>query len=217
MKREKLYRAGREAKTLTEWAQDHRCQEGSALLTDLFRGMSFDEAMLFWKARFDWEQKSPLVESAESVEPETVPDRPIQDPGKTRDRRRDPVFKSYTPRTLSALVTNLKLDEVGSAEVDEALSQRPKIRGECTHRRPCPWVGCRHHLWLEVSPAGSVKLLFGCAELDDLPDTCALDAAERGGLTLREVGRRLNITRERARQIEWWALLKMFLILYDDY
>jgi hypothetical protein len=31
---------------------------------------------------------------------------------------------------------------------------RPKTRGECSEEaRPCPWVGCRHHLLLEVAKA----------------------------------------------------------------
>lgn len=31
---------------------------------------------------------------------------------------------------------------------------RPKTRGEClAEARPCPWVGCRHHLLIEVAAA----------------------------------------------------------------
>jgi hypothetical protein len=39
------------------------------------------------------------------------------------------------------------------------------------------------------------------SELHDMPETCALDVAERGGATLEEVGRLLRVTRERVRQI----------------
>jgi hypothetical protein len=42
-----------------------------------------------------------------------------------------------------------------------------------------------------------------------MPETCALDLAERGGMTLDQVGALLNMTRERARQIENAALAKM--------
>ena len=36
----------------------------------------------------------------------------------------------------------------------------------------------------------------------ELEDTCALDVADRGGITLEEVGEILNLTRERIRQVE---------------
>lgn len=40
-------------------------------------------------------------------------------------------------------------------------------------------------------------------------DTCVLDVADRGGLTLEDTGARLDITRERVRQIEVAALPKL--------
>jgi DNA-directed RNA polymerase sigma subunit (sigma70/sigma32) len=40
----------------------------------------------------------------------------------------------------------------------------------------------------------------------ELPETCALDVADRGGVTLEEVGGWLNLTRERVRQLEVHAL-----------
>jgi DNA-directed RNA polymerase sigma subunit (sigma70/sigma32) len=43
----------------------------------------------------------------------------------------------------------------------------------------------------------------------ELPETCALDAADRGGMTLEEVGAILNLTRERIRQIQRLALAKL--------
>jgi hypothetical protein len=66
---------------------------------------------------------------------------------------------------------------------------------------------------LEVLRRGRVKInpLVSDIDLEDidvalcaLPDTCALDVANRypGGLTLEKVGKRLGITRERVRQIE---------------
>jgi hypothetical protein len=68
-------------------------------------------------------------------------------------------------------------------------------------------VSCRHHLYLEVTEAGSIKLNFPDAELDELFDTCALDVAERvQGATLEVVAERLNLTKERTRQLEERAL-----------
>jgi hypothetical protein len=85
----------------------------------------------------------------------------------------------------------------------------PATRGDCNRRaiRPCPYVGCRHHLYLDVNPEnGTIKLNFPDLEVWELPETCSLDVAERGGVTLEEVGEILNLTRERIRQIQVMAL-----------
>jgi hypothetical protein len=89
--------------------------------------------------------------------------------------------------------------------VDDA---RPRTRAECRGgARPCLWVSCRFHLFLDVNPQnGSLKVNFPGREPWELTETCALDVAERGGATQDEIGRALNITRERARQIEGVAL-----------
>ncbi len=42
----------------------------------------------------------------------------------------------------------------------------------------------------------------GVALLEELPETCALDAADRGSNKLEEIGKVLRLTRERVRQIE---------------
>lgn len=83
------------------------------------------------------------------------------------------------------------------------MSDRPRTRGECVGgARPCPWVGCRHHLYLEVHPStGRIKLTFNL-EPWELAESCSLDVADRGMNTLEIVGQLLNITRERSRQIE---------------
>lgn len=86
---------------------------------------------------------------------------------------------------------------------------RPKVRGDCAGgQRPCPWVSCRYHLYLSVNPeTGAITLHFPDLEPDELKETCALDVAERGGITLEEVGELTNLTRERIRQIEVRALV----------
>lgn len=81
----------------------------------------------------------------------------------------------------------------------------PSTRGECEPGvgvRPCPWVRCRHHLYLEVVRRGGVKLLFGEGrELEDLPDTCSLDVADAGAQMLSDIAKRMNVVDERVRQI----------------
>ena len=43
----------------------------------------------------------------------------------------------------------------------------------------------------------------------ELEETCTLDLATRGGMTLEQVASRLNLTRERVRQNELEALEKL--------
>lgn len=93
------------------------------------------------------------------------------------------------------------------------IHERPRTRGECPETRPCPWVSCKYHLYLDVRPRfGRIKLTFPDLEPWEMPETCALDVADRAsgeGTTLQEVGKFLNITRERVRQIEESALGKL--------
>lgn len=92
-----------------------------------------------------------------------------------------------------------------------ALVERPLTRGECLGgARPCPWVGCRHHLYLDVDPgSGSIKLLHPDLEPWQLKESCSLDIADRGGMILEELGGIMNLTRERIRQVEVRGLLKI--------
>ncbi len=89
--------------------------------------------------------------------------------------------------------------------------KRPVTRGDCvTLDRPCPYVGCEHHLYLDVDPdTGSIKFNFPDLEPWELQHTCALDVADMGGITLEEVGEYTNLTRERIRQLEVRGLLKL--------
>ena len=89
--------------------------------------------------------------------------------------------------------------------------ERPKCREECaTMPRPCPFVSCSHHLYLDVNPqTGAIKLNFPHLEVWEMAETCSLDVADRGGITLEEVGAILNLTRERIRQVEVRGLGKI--------
>ena len=88
---------------------------------------------------------------------------------------------------------------------------RPQTRADCGKGpRPCLYVACKYHLYLDVNPeTGSIKINFPDLEPWELEETCALDIAERGGVTLEEVGAILNLTRERVRQVEVSGLTKM--------
>jgi hypothetical protein len=92
--------------------------------------------------------------------------------------------------------------------VDEAQRERPATRADClpggrNAERPCPYVSCAYHLALDVNPrSGAIKQNFPDREVWELPETCALDVADRGGVTLEEVGAITNLVRERIRQLE---------------
>lgn len=94
---------------------------------------------------------------------------------------------------------------------------RPRYRRDCVEGpRPCPWVSCKFHLYLDVHPEkGSIKINFPDLEVWEMAETCALDVADQGGITLEEVGEILNLTRERIRQVEVGGLSKLQLE-YDD-
>ena len=89
--------------------------------------------------------------------------------------------------------------------------ERPMTRAECKDApRPCPWVACKHHLYLDINPkTGSIKINFPDLEPWELEHTCALDVADNGGLTLEEIGLITNLTRERVRQVEVRGLLTL--------
>ena len=73
---------------------------------------------------------------------------------------------------------------------------------------PLPWVGCRHHLGLDVNTSGTLKHNTPPAG-EGAGETCALDVAERGGLAREEVGTILGISVEAVRIIELAAFDKL--------
>ena len=127
---------------------------------------------------------------------------------KIRRRRR-----RTRPRSKTIAMKRLTREElrVGAAMYPPVDIPRPTTRAECREEmRPCPWVACKHHLYLDINPeTGSIKINFPDLEPWDLQNTCALDVAERGGITLEEVGEIMNLTRERIRQVEVRGLLKL--------
>ena len=102
--------------------------------------------------------------------------------------------------------------------MDQIDRLRPKTRADCAHGpRPCLFVSCKHHLFLDVNPeTGSVKLNFPDKEIWELAHTCALDVADQGGITLEEVGDIMNLTRERVRQVEAVGISKLREAIDDE-
>jgi hypothetical protein len=127
---------------------------------------------------------------------------------KIRRRRR-----RTRPRSKTIAMKRLTREElrIGALMYPPVDIPRPTTRAECREEaRPCPWVACKHHLYLDINPeTGSIKINFPDLEPWELKHTCALDVAERGGITLEEVGEIMNLTRERIRQVEVRGLLKL--------
>lgn len=137
---------------------------------------------------------------------------------KRRRRRREvPRSKVYAIRKLKRLVedgrtSSLPLfdDQLRGEDYD-----RPRTRDDCREgaingERPCPWVSCKHHLYLDINPEnGSLKINFPDLEPWELKHSCALDIADAGAVTLEEVGEIMNLTRERIRQLEVRGLIKL--------
>jgi hypothetical protein len=103
------------------------------------------------------------------------------------------------------------------ALISELEATRPRTREDCgSGPRPCPYVSCKYNLYVDVNPrTGSVKMNFPDKELWEIKDTCALDVADRGGITLEDVGDIMNLTRERVRQLETRGLTKLRVIADD--
>jgi hypothetical protein len=135
--------------------------------------------------------------------PATEPPAPSQAP---RRLSTPPADQRERVRTLKRrLLSSAERQEHREAEREVAglRAQRPRTRGDCEGgQRPCPWISCRHHLYLTVGPTGAIKLSFPHLEVWEMPETCSLDVADRRGETLEEVGGTMNLTRARIEQVE---------------
>lgn len=115
------------------------------------------------------------------------------------------------------------------AEGNEIMCEAPQTRGDCINGiRPCPWLRCSYHIfwvkadlrdknlrwkktkirgWHKERPRTAEDILNNMTNdevleiIFNLKETCVLDVAEEGGVTLERIADILNITRERVRQI----------------
>lgn len=88
-------------------------------------------------------------------------------------------------------------------------------RGACRKLQgPCPHTVCRFNLTSERRDSRGARPAQ--THLPVVRETCALEAAEYGGMTLEDIALRLSLTRERVRQIELGALKKLWARLGGD-
>jgi hypothetical protein len=155
------------------------------------------------------DDEAPLpTEGALALDPQTTDD----EKGVTREQRRSRRKREVRARTISVkrmTKRELELGRLLYPDVEDVA--KPTTRAECVEgERPCPFVSCKHHLYLDVSArTGAIKLNFPDLEVWEMTETCALDVADRGGTTLEEVGAIMNLTRERIRQVEVKGLAKL--------
>ncbi len=156
-----------------------------------------------------------VVSESEDNEHESLADAlsSIGSPSETGDTA--PVRRKKRSRTRARTISIRRLSKTelnrGRALYPEIDYWKPTRRSECKDmERPCPFVSCKYHLYIDVHPVrGSIKLNFPDVEVWEMTETCALDVAERGGITLEEVGEIMNLTRERVRQVETAGLSKL--------
>ncbi len=137
------------------------------------------------------------VEVAPEEEEAPEPEPSVEARAEDKERRRSKtIARKQMLRERRRMLAQGTLPEILEYE-------RPNHRSECREsKRPCLYVSCRYHLYLDVNPVtGSIKINF--------PDKEVLDVAERGGITLEEVGDIMNLTRERIRQVEVSGLDKL--------
>ncbi len=156
--------------------------------------------------------------SADVVDSEANPDEEresladaLGEPGSEERRGRRKRRSRARARTIS--IRRLSKAELnrGKELYPESDYWKPTSRSECKEmERPCPFVSCKYHLYIDVHPVrGSIKLNFPDVEIWEMTETCALDVADRGGITLEEVGEIMNLTRERVRQVETAGLARL--------
>jgi len=122
-----------------------------------------------------------------------------------RVRRRDTDPAVVVSRTELRSLVRLRV-------VEDELPELPWFRGDCANvPRPCPFVSCRHNLYLDVSSRGAIRLNFPALEPGEMPaqSSCALDVAERGGMREDAVAATLNVNRRWVQKIEARAFRKL--------
>jgi hypothetical protein len=145
------------------------------------------------------------------TEPTEVMDLLKSDDSPDERRRSKTMSRKEMARDLRRRRLSGDVDPEETELLGELTESRPKSRSDCVSApRPCIFVSCKYNLFLDVNPeTGSIKLNFPDKELWELEFTCALDVAEKGGITLEEVGEIMNLTRERIRQVETRGLEKV--------
>jgi len=84
---------------------------------------------------------------------------------------------------------------------------RPTSVAECDNRgrqMPCPYISCPNHLYLDVTPSGSIHFNFPGLEPWELEETCVEEVVRKNpnGLPPTKVGKLVGLKRGRVGQVE---------------
>src|SRR3954470_6894429 len=85
------------------------------------------------------------------------------EPQLTREQRRSRRKRDVRARTISVKrLSKAELERGRQLYPEDTSMERPTTRAECVNGlRPCPYVSCQHHLFLDVSSrTGAIKLNF---------------------------------------------------------
>jgi hypothetical protein len=117
------------------------------------------------------------------VAPRAVPS-PVELPAARRDAA--PSVTLSRKQLLAEKKRDVRLNGERAAEPPY---ERPRTRGDCFGgERPCPFVGCKYHTYLDVTPVGSLVINHPDVDPAELKASCSLDIADGGGITLEQVG-----------------------------
>jgi hypothetical protein len=199
----------RRERAIKAWLGDDRDGSYEKVFVERVRLARFSELRPISPERArDLEELASEAEGEEEAE-----EAPTSDPAQVRRRlSTPPVGARQRGRTLrGGGLTEEERREVEEIERELGPVERPRTRGDCAEmERPCPFASCRYHLAIDVNPAtGSIKINFPHLEVWEMPETCALDVADRCGETLEEVGGVANLTKERVRQLEDLTFAKL--------
>lgn len=151
-------------------------------------------------------------------EPEEEDDRvlPALSEEEELDARERDRLRSARPREVRPAVIGVREDKHTRrllslvASDDPHPGGRPQTRAECVDGpRPCPYVSCRFNLYLDVEPNGVVRLNFPDLEAEEMKESCALDVADRGALSVDHIAPLMNITHTCVWQIEVRAVTRL--------
>lgn len=94
----------------------------------------------------------------------------------------------------------------------EAVGERPRTRSDCEDGpRPCPWFECKYHLAVDEIGQGNAdveRTMIANKEFDWSKPTCALDVADEGKHSVRQVSAILGVNFQRVHAIERHAIRK---------
>jgi hypothetical protein len=120
------------------------------------------------------------------------------------------IYREKKKRTLHMKRLSIHEMRINALVYPERVYWRPRTRADCANvGRPCPYVACRHHLYLDANErTGSVKTNHE-GEVWEMRETCSLDVADQGPHELSEIGGILGVTHQRITQIVQSALEKL--------